>query len=169
MSHQIFHVSMNLHEENTCSWVSTRQMELLDVEERMACLVTPKFTMLVLASTSTLGELDTVSGNQGLTLYFPVSCWVTWGQVSFCRCVLTNFVSKIRSPFNLARLKGAKQERALMFWTRARSSSARHPSQNHIPKFSLSTETAWHFLPANSNLWNPKCLAVLSRWHTQSE
>lgn len=68
ISHQI-HVSMNLHVENPCSQVSARQVELLDVEERMVtCLVIPKSTMLVLASTSTLGELDTVNGNQGLTL-----------------------------------------------------------------------------------------------------
>lgn len=66
---------MNLHVENICSQVSTRQVELFDVEERMATfLVIPKSTMLVLASTSTLGELDTVNGNQGLMLHFPVSC-----------------------------------------------------------------------------------------------
>lgn len=63
----------------------------------------------------------------------------------------------------------AREGLAPLFWTCATSSSERHPSQNHIPKLSSSTKTAWHFLPANRNPWNPRCLAALGRWHTQSE
>lgn len=65
----------NLHVENTCTQVSARQVELLDAKERMAtCLVTLKSTMLVLASTNILGNLDTINGNQGHRFYFLVSC-----------------------------------------------------------------------------------------------
>lgn len=125
------------------------------------CLVMPKSTMLVLASTRTVGELDTVNGNQGLMLYFPVSCWVTWGQVSFCKCVLIYLVSKIRSPFHLGWLKGASRRG---FWCFGLVLQA--PVQCiHLKTISLSSL----FLPANRNLWNPKCLAVLNRYHTLSE
>lgn len=84
-NHREKEILVGFHTRFTSAWTSmwktrasqasARQVELLHVEERMAtCLVTPKSTMLILASTSTLGKLDTVNGNQGYLLYFPVSC-----------------------------------------------------------------------------------------------
>lgn len=161
---------MNLHVENMCSQISDRQMELLDVEERIVIAwLHPSPQCWSWQVPALWGILTLSMGTRDSCCTFQSAAEWPGGQVSFCRYVLTYFVSKMRSPFHLAWLKGAKQERALMFWTCATSSSARHPSQNHIPKLSSSTKTAWLFLPANRNPWNPRCLAALGRWHTQSE
>lgn len=139
----------------------------VDGEERMVTgLVIPESTLLVLASTSALGKLDTLNGNHRDRLYFQVDCRPAgWpgGRFLPVSVFLPILSERWGVPFTQHNWKAPSRTGLWYFWSRATSTSATRPLQNLIPNLSVLTETAWHFPPANRNVWHIECLAIWNR------